>query len=82
MDGPSSAGLQPIVFALELAWFHVDLLLNIHQGSDPEVEQLVLLSLVEVLGFCLYPINPGRFSSQYHTGADRCTPTLPRWALE
>ena len=31
-----------------------------------------------VLGFCLYPINPGRFSNQYHTGADRCTPTLPR----
>ena len=31
-----------------------------------------------VLGFCLYPINPGRFSIQYRTGADRCTPTLPR----
>ena len=31
-----------------------------------------------VLGFWLYPINPGRFSSQYRTGADRCTPTLPR----
>ena len=31
-----------------------------------------------LLGFCLYPINPGRFSSQYRTGADRCTPTLPR----
>ena len=31
-----------------------------------------------VLGFCLYPINLGRFSSQYRTDADRCTPTLPR----
>ena len=31
-----------------------------------------------LLGFCLYPINPGRFSNQYRTGADRCTPTLPR----
>ena len=31
-----------------------------------------------LLGFCLYPINPGRLSNQYHTGADRCTPTLPR----
>ena len=31
-----------------------------------------------VLGFWLYPINPGRFSNQYRTGADRCTPTLPR----
>ena len=31
-----------------------------------------------MLGFCLYPINPSRFSNQYHTGADRCTPTLPR----
>ena len=36
----------------------------------------------EMLGFWLYPINPGRFSNQYHTGVDRCTPTLPRWALE
>ena len=26
-----------------------------------------------VLGFCHYPINPGRFSNQYRTGADRCT---------
>ena len=32
----------------------------------------------DVLGFFLYPINPGRFSNQYRTGADRCTPTLPR----
>ena len=32
----------------------------------------------DVLGFCLYPIDPGRFSNQYRTGADRCTPTLPR----
>ena len=31
-----------------------------------------------MLGFCLYPINLGRFSSQYRTDADRCTPTLPR----
>ena len=31
-----------------------------------------------LLGFCLYPINPGRFSNQYRTSADRCTPTLPR----
>ena len=31
-----------------------------------------------VLGFCLYPINPDRLSNQCHTGADRCTPTLPR----
>ena len=31
-----------------------------------------------LLGFCLYPINPGRFSNQYRTGADRCTPKLPR----
>ena len=29
--------------------------------------------MVTVLGFCLYPINPGRFSNQYRTGADRCT---------
>ena len=27
---------------------------------------------------CLYPIDPDRFSNQYRTGADRCTPTLPR----
>ena len=27
-------------------------------------------------------INPGRLSNQFHTGADRCTPTLPRWSLE
>ena len=25
-----------------------------------------------------YPINPCRLSNQCHTGADRCTPTLPR----
>ena len=31
-----------------------------------------------LLGFCLYPINPSRFSNQYCTSADRCTPTLPR----
>ena len=31
-----------------------------------------------LLGFYHYPINPGRFSNQYRTGADRCTPTLPR----
>ena len=31
-----------------------------------------------LLGFCLYPIILGRFSSQYRTDADRCTPTLPR----
>ena len=31
-----------------------------------------------MLGFCLYPINPSRLSSQCRTGADRCTPTLPR----
>ena len=31
-----------------------------------------------VLGFCLYPIDPGRFSNQHRTSADRCTPTLPR----
>ena len=33
-------------------------------------------TIVRVL--CLYPINPGRLSNQCHTGADRCTPTLPR----
>ena len=26
----------------------------------------------------LYPINPDRLSNQCRTGADRCTPTLPR----
>ena len=31
-----------------------------------------------LLGFCLYPINPGRLSNQCCTGADRYTPTLPR----
>ena len=31
-----------------------------------------------LLGFVLYPINPGRLSDQCHTGADRCTPKLPR----
>ena len=31
---------------------------------------------VRVLG--LYRIDPGRLSSQCRTGADRCTPTLPR----
>ena len=31
---------------------------------------------VRVLG--RYPINPSRFSNQYCTGANRCTPTLPR----
>ena len=24
------------------------------------------------------PINPSRLSNQFHTGANRCTPTLPR----
>ena len=34
--------------------------------------------LMAVRVFDLYPIKPGRFSNQYRTGADRCTPTLPR----
>ena len=32
--------------------------------------------IVRVL--CCYPINPGRLSNQCHTGANRCTPILPR----
>ena len=40
--------------------------------------QTTPLERLYVLGFCLYPINPGRFSNQYRTGADRCTPKLPR----
>ena len=59
MDGLSSVGLQPIVSALELAWFHVDLLLDIHQGSGPEVEQLVLLSLAEGADGYLVPVAFG-----------------------
>ena len=50
------------------------------------IQQIVVENLIHrvfidgtlVLGFCLYPINPSRFSNQYRTGADRCTPTLPR----
>ena len=34
--------------------------------------------ITEVLGFCLYPINPGRFSNQYHTGADRLHTNTPQ----
>ena len=32
----------------------------------------------EVLGSVPLPNNPGRLSNQFRTGADRCTPTLPR----
>ena len=48
---------------------------NVSLGAQKQLTRVLL-------GFCLYPINPGRFSSQYRTGANRCTPTLPRWALE
>ena len=39
-------------------------------------EQDTIMTSVRVL--CCYPINPGRLSNQCRTGADRCTPTLPR----
>ena len=49
--------------------------------SNPNL-RLVLLNLLLLpwllLGFCLYPIIPGRLSNQFRTGADRYTPILPR----
>ena len=45
---------------------------------SPKVVALMIGCWRRVLGFCLYPINPSRFSNQYRTGANRCTPTLPR----
>ena len=69
IDGPSLAGLQPIVSTFELAWFYVDLLLDLHQGSGPKVEQLVLLSLAEGVDGDQLPISAVLRSTPipYHT---------------
>ena len=73
--------------------YHNDCLwVNMIQGREwlrcvdqAHVNDLVLMDLLQigifdwkVLGFCLYPINPGKLSSQCCTGVDRCTPKLPR----
>ena len=47
-------------------------------GSHATDKTHRMAPVLSMLGFCLYPIDPGRFSNQYRTGADRCTPTLPR----
>ena len=46
------------------------------KGKRKMWEREELKGVVRVL--CCYPINPSRLSNQCHTGADRCTPTLPR----
>ena len=76
---------------------HLDLILTgrrVRVGTTPTLWDILQIPIepppksslchlpLHLLGFCLYPINPGRFSNQYRTSADRCTPKLPRWALE
>ena len=47
--------------------------------SDPENNAVLRTEELEAVRvLCCYPINPGRLSNQFCTGADRCTPTLPR----
>ena len=59
-------GLKPVI----TCWEHWELWLN--EPSD-------FMVITYMLGFCLYPIDPGRFSNRYRTGADRCTPTYEGW---
>ena len=48
---------------------------SLYPCHDPPITSLTTIRL---LGSVPLPNNPGRLSNQFHTGADRCTPTLPR----